>query len=239
VIIDADDPTAKAAVEAVRSGDVEGLRRLLADHPELVTAEIAGDCDTARSLLHVLTDWPGHFPNGPAVVRLLVTAGAEVNVRFTGSHRETPLHWAASSDDVEVLDALLDAGADIEAVGGVIADGTPLTDASVFGQWRAARRLLERGAVPSFWEAATMGLLDRVTAAWDSAEPPSTQAVTEAFWGACHGGQRVTAEFLLDRGADVNWIGWGDQTPLDAAEADGFTELAAWLRGIGARSNRS
>jgi ketosteroid isomerase-like protein len=31
-----------------------------------------------------------------------------------------PLHWAASSDDVEALDALLDAGADIEADGAVI-----------------------------------------------------------------------------------------------------------------------
>jgi hypothetical protein len=32
------------------------------------------------------------------------------------------LHWAASSDDVEVLDALLDAGADIDAPGAVMLD---------------------------------------------------------------------------------------------------------------------
>ncbi|MFL5976483.1 MAG: ankyrin repeat domain-containing protein, partial [Solirubrobacterales bacterium] len=30
------------------------------------------------------------------------------------------MHWAASSDDVEVLDALLDAGADIEAPGAIL-----------------------------------------------------------------------------------------------------------------------
>ena len=73
----------------------------------------------------------------------------EVDARFGGGgHDETPLHWAASSDDVEVLDALLDAGADIEAPGGVIGGGTPLADARAFGQWRAAHRLVERGARP-------------------------------------------------------------------------------------------
>jgi len=41
----------------------------------------------------------------------------------------------ASSDDIEVLDALLDAGADIEASGAVIAGGTPLADATAFAQW--------------------------------------------------------------------------------------------------------
>jgi ankyrin repeat protein len=88
-------------------------------------------------LLHVVTDWPGHFPNGATTVAVLVAAGADVNARFTGPHTETPLHWAASSDDVEALDALLDADADLEAPGAVIAGGTPLTDAVAFGQWHA------------------------------------------------------------------------------------------------------
>ena len=69
-----------------------------------------------------------------------------MDARFRGPHEETPLHWAASSDDVAVLDALLDAGADIEAPGGVIGGGPPLADARAFGQWKAAHRLVERGA---------------------------------------------------------------------------------------------
>ncbi|MEZ5256304.1 MAG: hypothetical protein R2705_05285 [Ilumatobacteraceae bacterium] len=68
-------------------------------------------------------------------IALLVAAGAGVDARFEGPHTETLLHWAASSDDVAALDALLDAGADIEADGGVIARGTPLFDAVAFGQW--------------------------------------------------------------------------------------------------------
>jgi uncharacterized protein len=45
------------------------------------------------------------------------------------------------------------------------------------------------------------------------------------------------ARYLLDRGAQPNWIpGWENRTPLDAAERSGATEVAAWLRGIGATS---
>ena len=92
--------------------------------PGLAVARVGNDRES-RTLLHVATDWPGHFPNGAATVAALVRAGADVNARFVGAHCETPLHWAASSDDVEILDALLDAGADIDADGAVIADGTP------------------------------------------------------------------------------------------------------------------
>lgn len=89
-------------------------------------------------------------------------AGADVNAPVTGPHAETPLHWAASSDDVEVLDGLLDAGADIDAPGAVVAGGSPLRDATAFGQWSAARRLVERGAQTTSFDAATLGLA-RVT----------------------------------------------------------------------------
>jgi len=106
--IDPDDPLAVAAIEAIRSGDLEALQRLLRDHPSLATARIG----KSRTLLHVVTDWPGNFRNSAStVVAALVASGAEVSARSTGAHTETPLHWAASCDDVAALDALLDRGA--------------------------------------------------------------------------------------------------------------------------------
>jgi ankyrin repeat protein len=237
--IDTQDPLAVAVVEAIRTGDVAGLKRLLDEHPGLATARL-GDDDPhgmSRTLLHVATDWPGHFPNGAAVVAVLVEAGADVNARFRGQHEETPLHWAASSDDVEVLDALLDAGADIEATGGVIGGGTPLADARAFGQWRAARRLVERGAQTTLQDAATLGLIDRLQAALAADPPPSQDEVNAAFWGACHGAQLSAAKLLLDRGADLNWLPpWEELTPLDAARRSDAGEVAAWLLERGARS---
>ena len=237
--LDPRDPLAVAVVQAIRAGEVATLRRLLAGNPGLATARL-GDDDPdgmSRTLLHVVTDWPGHFPNGAATVAVLVEAGADVNARFRGPHGETPLHWAASSDDVAVLDALLDAGADIEQPGAVIAGGTPIEDARAFGQWNAARRLVERGARTTIVDDATLGLLDRLEGHFAEPTPRARDQVDRAFWGACHGGRQEAAAYLLERGADLNRVpDWEPLTPLDAAERRGATDLAAWLRARGARS---
>jgi hypothetical protein len=241
VTIDSEDPIAVAVVEAIHTGDLATLRRLLDENPGLATARL-GDDDPdgmARTLLHVATDWPGHFPDGAATVAVLVEAGADVNARFRGPHAETPLHWAASSNDVEVLDALLVAGADIDADGGVIGGGTPLADARAFGQWEAAHRLVERGARVTLVDAATLGLMDRLHECFASGTEPSPDEIRHAFWGACHGGQQAAAEYLLDRGADLNWIPpWEELTPLDAAERSEAGGLVEWLRRRGAKSAR-
>ena len=54
---------AGAVVGAIHTGDIAGLRQLLADHPGVAWAPL-GDRYGARTPLHVVTDWPGYFPNG-------------------------------------------------------------------------------------------------------------------------------------------------------------------------------
>ena len=224
-----DSPLARRVTDAIRSGDAAALQQLLDEHPGLAHARVDdARCRQSRTLLHVVTDWPGNVPEAAAKISVLVAAGADVNARFTGPHSETPLHWAASSDDVEALDALLDAGADIEADGAVIGGGGPIADAVAFGQWNAARRLLDRGATTNLWQAAALGLLDRVEA--ELARATTTQEdLDNALWCAAHGGQRETAELLLGRGADPTWVGHDDLTAAQAAERSGARELAAWL----------
>ena len=235
-MIPPDDPAAVAVVAAIQQGDVATLRRLLADNDGLVTAFIAGKRRSGRSLLHIATDWPGHFPNGVQTATVLIEAGADVNARYVGpQHSETPLHWTASNDDVAVLELLLDAGADIEARGGCIGDGTPLFDAVVFGQWDAARRLLERGATPGPFESAALGLLANVERRLAETPAPDVLERSELLWAACHGSQRAVAEYLLDHGADLNWVGWDDLTPLDVARRSNANALAAWLYHRGAK----
>jgi ankyrin repeat protein len=231
--LDKNDPIAIKVVAAIQKGDLDGLDRLLADDPSLVTARIR-----ERSLLHIATDWPGHFPNVAAVVTKLIAAGADPNAPGTGPAPEAPLHWAASSDDVEAIDALLDGGADIEVTGASIAGGTPLEDAVGYGQWNAARRLLERGAqVDKLWHAAALGLMSKIEAFFAAGQNPTPVEVNDAFWQACHGGQRPAAEYLLARGADLNWIpDWNKDAPLDIAVQSGASDVVEWLRARGAKS---
>jgi len=231
--LDAEDPLAQQATQALVGGDVESLEGLLEHHPELATARVLGTGDSAgeRSLLHLYADWPGHRPNPREIVAVLAGAGADVNARYVGeAHSETPLHWAASNDDVELIDALLDAGADLEAAGAVVGGGTPIADATAFGQWQAADRLLAHGARTNLFQAATLGLSDRLSRELAASPPPDAAAVTQAFWGACHGGRQSTASQLLLRGAELNWVGYDDLTPLGAAERSGADDVAAWLR---------
>jgi ankyrin repeat protein len=223
---------AAAAVEAISSGDTKSLKRLLSQNSILANTRV----DDERTLLHIATDWPGHFPNNMETIAALVASGADVNAVFAGRHSETPLHWAASSNDVGVIDVLLDHGANIEARGSVIGGGTPMSDAVAFGQWQAARRLVERGARTTLWQAADLGLMDRVDEYFKTVPPPPADEITNAFWCACHGGQSVAADYLLDQGADLNWVGYDKLSPLDAANRNGTASLVQWLRDRGAKS---
>ena len=229
------DPVAMSITKAIHTGDVAALRQLLSDDSSLANVRIVGADGVARSLVHVATDWPGHFPNIAETLCALASAGADVNARMPPHPTdpncvETALHWAASSNDVVAIDALLDLGADIEATGAIFTGGAPLSDAVVFANWEAARRLVARGARPTWWQGAALGMLDVVTARWDDDPWPTHDEVTRAFWHACRGAHQTTAAYLLERGADPQWVGWDQKTPLQAAEGSGDAGFVSWLR---------
>jgi hypothetical protein len=227
------------AIAAIRAGDVATLRRLLADNPGLAASKLGGIAK-GRTPLHVVADWPGYFPNGPQVVRMLIEAGADPNARDPDQpSSETPLHWAASCDDVDVAGALIDGGADVESPGGSI--GTPLDNAIGYACWHVARLLVQRGAkVEKLWHAAALGMLARLEELLGGRSGTDPGALSQAFWHACAAGQRRAAELLLDKGADLNWVpDYAKGTPLDAAGGLGTRRdnLISWLRDQGAQSS--
>jgi hemoglobin len=122
----------------------------------------AGSVEVVEALLRQGTgpgiqDRGGHTPlyrvanecrwgTGPALVRMLVGAGADVNA-CDGVTRATPLHMAARRGFVEIARALLDCGAAIDARDkkGV----TPLQRAINCRKQAVAQLLKEHGASPT------------------------------------------------------------------------------------------
>jgi ankyrin repeat protein len=93
--------------------------------------------------------------------------------------------------------------------------------------------------VDRLWHAAALGLGTRLEQLLEATPGPTADDITEAFWQACHGGQRRTAQFLLGLGPDINAIASSSEmTALDMAGSTGTGRdtLVTWLRPIGATS---
>jgi uncharacterized protein len=220
-------------VEAIRAGDLAAIDQLRAH----VNEPIVDDKGVVRRPIHIVVEWPGYYANGPAVVARLIAAGADPSAPHENAwHAETALHGAASNDDHDVAAALIDAGANLEATGGSIAKGTPLDNAVAYGCWNVAHLLAARGArVDKLWHAAGLGLLARIDELLGAATPSE---IDDAFWQACHGGQRRAAERLLARGAAIDHVPWHTkQTPLGITRTHATQRdlLATWLTERGAK----
>eukprot|EP00968_Pinguiococcus_pyrenoidosus_P006892 scaffold455_cov160-Pinguiococcus_pyrenoidosus.AAC.3 len=150
-----------------------------------------------------------------------------------------PLHIAAENGHVEVVQALLDRGADKEAVDN---DGwTPLHISAQNGHREVVQALLERGADKEAVEnssgatalhiAAANGHLGVVQAFLDRGadkEAADKDGWTPLYFAAANGHLEVV-QFLLDRGADKEAASKDGWTPLHIATEHSHIDVVSHL----------
>jgi uncharacterized protein len=176
--------------------------------------------------------------------------------RFAGEHDKTGLHWAAETDQAEVAQVLLDAGADIEAK--TSWGASPLDWAATMGSGRVADLLLSRGARGlTLVVAAGLGRLEEVEAMVASGADLSAQrrrgapespndhwpadsahirgdVLSDAMYAAARNGHAQVVEYLLDRGAATDAKGVFGATALHWAAMNGHRSTVDLLLARGA-----
>jgi hypothetical protein len=218
--------------EACASGNVEGLRGLLANDPDLVRASRADRPHAGWTGLHEAAQ-RGHAD----AVRLLLEHGADPNAREAGD-ATYPLHWAAAQGHVETVRALLDAGGDVHGWGDAheleVIGWATLFRAAGDNPEEVVSLLLERGARHHIFSAIVAGeleliqrlveanpeMLDRRMSRFEQGQTPLHLAMNRK--------RHDILDLLIELGAD-----------LEAEDSHGHTALAAaMLRGDRAAMSR-
>ncbi|CAG8267859.1 unnamed protein product [Penicillium salamii] len=150
------------------------------------------------------------FNGYDAVVRLLITTGADINARDKDGW--IPLQWASSHDHRAMVKCLIKHGADVNARDSY--GSTALQWASANGHTEVARLLVENGAYVN------------VKDGWNPLK-----------WASSKGHQAIV-ELLIEHGADVNARGSNGSTALQWASANGHEAIVKLLIEKGAHAER-
>jgi ankyrin repeat protein len=232
------DSKFEQAADAIVSGDIATLRRLLDETPELIRQRSSRE--HRSTLLHYVSangieDFRQRTPpNIVDITRLLLDAGADVNAESdayrghstTFGLAATSVHPEVAGVQIELMELLLERGAIIERIAGeavraCLANGRP----------RAARFLATRGAFLDFENAAGVGDLDRVK---ELVATTSKEKLERGFVWACGYGYGDVVRFLLDYGVDPA-VGAGvDMTGLHLAAHEGQLDIVKLLLAHGA-----
>jgi ankyrin repeat protein len=206
----------EAAADAIVSGNLATLRKLLHDKPELVRARSTRE--HRSTLLHYVSangieDFRQKTPkNIVAITKLLLGAGAKVNAESDAyGGRSTTLGLTATSCHPEdagvqlpLLDLLIEHGAIIDGPDG----GSAVNGCLHNGRGEAAEFFANRGARMDLEAAAGVGRLDIVQSFFQKdgrLKPTATQKQKRAgFAWACEFGRTGVVEFLLRNGMAVD-----------------------------------
>jgi ankyrin repeat protein len=238
----------ESAVEAIITGDVPTLRRLLRANPALIRARSPRD-HRATLLQYVAANGVEGFrqktpKNVVDVAKLLLDAGADVDAPnwpdgpagpgTTLGEVATSVHPARAGVEILLMQTLLDYGANINGLPG---GWNPLLAALHNGRREAAEFLAARGARLDLEGAAGVGRLDVVQTFFndDGTLRNATNAQMESGFGwACEYGRIDVVEFLLDRGMDLRAGEKTNQTGLHWAVIGGALETVNLLLRRGA-----
>jgi ankyrin repeat protein len=146
----------------------------------------------------------------PDMVEMLLAAGADFKTRLPSG--STPLHDAALKGYDAIVTFLLAKGADVNVRNA--SGATPLHDAALNGKTSAAAILLEHGADINARE---------------------TESGTTALYAAASLGRDDVTGLLLEKGADPNICSNNGASPLHAALAGGYQNIADRIRAHGGR----
>lgn len=207
--------------QALRSGD-PGVVRLLFEAGAKVPPGPVG-----RTALHCAAE---SSTDRSEAIALLLRAGADVNVRDQGGR--TPLYYAAGGGCPENVEALLDAGAEVNAAVDANAVSSGVAEPLPINQACKGRE---------FGFGASTDVVRQLVAAGSKLDEPGYDGMTPLHWAAVRGNDAM-AEVLLEAGANANAratmetshckVGW---TPADCAAHGVATDLDPKYSGVGVR----
>lgn len=245
------------AVDAIVDGDINTLRRLLLDRPDLVHERSTRE--HRSTLLHyVSANGVEDFrqktpPNIVDIARLLLDSGADVNAESdayrghstTLGLTATSYHPQKAGVQIALMMLLLERGARMQ--------DTDVRDSLANGRGEAAEFLASRGAHLGFEGACGVSRLDAVKQLFHAA---GEREIKDGFTWASEFGRTEVVRFLLEQGFDIrtqlpgptgiHWAALGGHAdlvkllvergaPVDAVESTfGGTPLTWALYGWGA-----
>jgi len=247
---DSDVAQFEAAVDGIVSGDIESLRRMLREHPDLVRAR-SSRAHHATLLHYVSANGVEGYrqktpPNIVEITKLILAAGADVNAPAhcygdeddTLSLTATSAHPANAGVMIPMLELLVAAGADIHRTSN---GWTNVRACLANGQPEAAAWLADRGAEVGFVDAAGLGRLNRVrayiTPDGTLLNGATTKQLEDAWESATWYGRVDVARYLMDACVDPNLARPNGVTALHRAAETAAPEMAELLIARGAQVN--